>query len=155
MSGATVKRRTVIRWGFSAIELMIVVTIIGLMAVAAMPRISRVVGEQRIRKLQDAVAGDVERAFALANREHKPVTLTYNTSTFTMAITDRASGTVLYSNYIGRFDDMSTTAVTFSPTAGITIFPMGLATSRVDITLTNATFTRTVSATRAGLVVKS
>jgi hypothetical protein len=114
-----------------------------------------VVAEQRIRKLQDAVGTDIERGFALAMREHKPVTITYNTSTFVLAITDRASGTVLYQNYIGRFDDMSTTAVTFSPAAGITIFPPGLANSALTITLTNVSFTRTITATRAGLVTKS
>ena len=155
MNAATALTKTTERRGFSAIELMIVVTIIGLMAVAAMPRISRVVAEQRIRKLQEVVATDIERAFALANREHKPVTVTYNTGTFVLAITDRASGTVLFTDYIGRFDDLSTTAVSFSPSGGITIFPMGLATGALTVTLTNATFTRTITATRAGQVTRS
>jgi prepilin-type N-terminal cleavage/methylation domain-containing protein len=153
-AGAT-RTRVRARRGFSAIELIIVVVIIGLMAAASMPRISRVVAEQRIRKLQDAVATDIERGFALAMREHKPVTITYNTSTSVLAITDRASGTVLHSNYVGRFDDMSTTAVTFSPAAGITIFPPGLANNSLTITLTNVSFTRTITATRAGLVRKT
>lgn len=155
MNAATAWTKTTRRRGFSAIELMIVVTIIGLMAVAAMPRISRVVAEQRIRKLQEVVATDIERAFALANRQHKPVTVTYNTVTFVLAITDRASGTVLFTDYIGRFDDLSTTAVSFSPSGGITIFPMGLATGALTVTLTNATFTRTITATRAGQVTRS
>lgn len=143
------------RRGFSAIELIIVMVIIGLMAAASMPRISRVVAEQRIRKLQDAVATDLERGWAYARREHKPIRITYNTSTYVLAITDRASGTVLYQNYIGRFDDMSTTAVTFSPSGGITIFPPGLSDAAVTITLTNVSFTRTINATRAGLVTKT
>lgn len=155
MNAATALMRTTRRRGFSAIELMIVVTVIGLMAIVSMPRISRVVAEQRIRKLQEIVATDIERGFALANRTHKPVTITYNTGTFVLAITDRASGTVLFQDYIGRFDDLSTTAVSFSPSGGITIFPMGLATGALTVTLTNATYTRTITATRAGQVTRS
>lgn len=143
------------RGGFTAIELMIVVTIIGIMAVAIMPRISRVVAEQRIRKLQEVVATDLERAFALANREHKPITVTYSTTTFTITIADRASGTALFTDYIGRFDDMSTTSVTVTPSGGITIFPMGLASGSMTVSLVNATYTRTVTISRAGQVTKS
>ena len=150
MRRATSVRRS----GFSAIELIIVVVIIGLMAAAAMPRISRVVAEQRIRELQQVVAMDLEVAFALAQREHKPVSITFNTSTMVMSVTDRA-GTVLKTRYLGREKELSTTGVTFTPTAGITIFPIGLASAALTITVTNGTYTRTVAATRAGQVTKS
>ena len=143
------------RDGFTAIEMIIVVVIIGLMAAAVMPRISRVVAEERIRKLQAVVASDVELAFALAQREHKPITLTYNTSTNVLSITDRVSSTVLKTRYLGQNATFSTTAVTFAPSAGITIFPMGLATAALTVTVTNGNYTRTVTATRAGQVTKS
>ena len=143
------------RAGYTAIEMLIVVSIIGIMVASVMPRISRVVAEERIRKLQQAVVTDIERAFALANREHKPITVTYSTTTYVISVTDRTSGTVLFNDYIGRFDEMSTTAITFVPSGGITIFPMGLATGSLTITVTNGTYTRTVSATRAGQVTKS
>lgn len=143
------------RGGFTAIEMIIVVVIIGIMAAASMPRISRIVGEERIRKLQGAVASDLEVAFALAQREHKPITITYSTSTQVLSITDRISGTVLKTHYLGQNASFSTTAVTFTPTAGVTIFPMGLATAALTVTVTNGNFTRTVTATRAGQVTKS
>ena len=143
------------RGGFTAIEMILVMVIIGIMAAASMPRISRIVGEERIRKLQGAVASDLEVAFALAQREHKPITITYSTSTKVLAITDRISGTVLKTHYLGQNTTFSTTAVTFSPTGGITIFPMGLASGALTVTVTNGTFTRTVTATRAGQVTKS
>lgn len=143
------------RAGFTAIEMLIVVVIIGLMATAVMPRISRVVAEQRIRAVQSAVAGDLELAFALAMREHKPVTITYNATTKVLALTDRASSTVLKTRYLGQDQSASVTGVTFSPTAGITIFPPGLATAALTVTVSNGTFTRTIAVTRAGLVTKS
>ena len=154
MTQLTARRRTP-RGGFTAIEMLIVVVIIGIMAASVMPRISRIVAEERIRKLQAAVATDFELAFALANRERKPVTVTYNTTTKVLAITDRATSTVLKTRYLGQNQSFSTTGVTFSPTNGITIFPAGLATAAVTVTVTNGNFTRTVSVTRAGLVTKS
>lgn len=154
MIALSLRRRTA-RGGFTAIEMLLVMAIIGVMAAAVMPRISRMVAESRIRSLQGAVAVDLELAFALANREHKPVTVTYSTSTQVLSITDRATGTVLKTRYLGQSQSLSTTAVTFSPTGGITIFPAGLATAAVTVTVTNGTYTRTVSVTRAGQVTKS
>ncbi|MBW7935036.1 MAG: GspH/FimT family pseudopilin, partial [Gemmatimonadaceae bacterium] len=140
---------------FTAIELLLVVVVIGVMAAAVMPRISRIVAEERIRKLQGAVAADLELAFALANREHKPVTVTYNTSTKVLSLTDRATSTALKTRYLGQSGSFSPTAVTFSPSGGITIFPMGLATAALTVTVTNGNYTRTITVTRAGLVTKS
>ena len=147
-------RRT-LRGGFTAIEMLIVVAVIGIMAAAVMPRISRIVAEERVRKLQGAVAVDLELAFALANRERKPVTVTYNASTRTLNITDRASGTVLKSRYLGQSQTFSTTGVAFTPSGGITIFPAGLATAACTVTVANGGFRRRVAVTRAGLVTKS
>ena len=154
MTGSLLHRRAR-RGGFTAIEMLIVVVIIGVMAASSMPRISRIVGDERIRRLQAAVASDVELAFALAQREHKPVTITYNTSSKVLSITDRVSSTVLKTRYLGQSATFSTTAVTFAPSGGITIFPMGLATAALTVTVTNGNFTRTVTATRAGQVSKS
>lgn len=150
----TARRAGVRAKGFTAIELMIVVVIIGLMAAAAMPRISRIVAESRIRQLQQVIATDVELAFALAQREHKPVAITYNTGTYVMSITDR-SGTVLKTRYIGQNVELSTSGVTFSPSAGVTIFPEGLSSAALRISVTNGTYTRYIDATRAGVVTRS
>lgn len=148
-------RRCSVRAGFTAIEMMIVMAIVGVMVAAVMPRISRIVAEERIRKLQAVIGADIELAFALANRERKPITLTYSTSTQVLSITERATGTVLKTRYLGQSGTFSATAVTFSPSAGITIFPAGLATAAVTVTVSNGDYTRTIAATRAGLVTKS
>src|SRR5512140_3475331 len=152
---ALIPHRCSPRRGFTAIEMVIAMVIIGMMAASVMPRISRVVAESRIRALQGAVAAEIELAFALANREHKPITITYSTSTNVMSITDRVSNTVIKTQYLGQAQYESATAATFSPSGGITIFPQGLATAALTITLTNGTYTRTVTATRAGQVTKS
>ena len=141
--------------GFTTIEMIIVAVIIGLMAAAVMPRISRIVAEERIRKLQGTVATDFEVAFALANRERKPVKVTYSTSTQVLTITDQVSNAVLKNRYLGRNQDFSTTGVSFSPSEGITIFPGGLSSASVTVILSNGGYSRTVLVTRAGMVTKS
>ena len=148
-------RRRSGRGGFTAIEMVIAMVIIGLMAAAVMPRISRVVAESRIRALQGAIASEVELAFALANRTHQPVTVTYNTTTKVMSITDRVTNAVIKTQYLGQAQYESSTAATFSPSGGITIFPQGLATAALTITVSNGAYTRTITATRAGQVTKS
>ncbi|MBM3907568.1 MAG: prepilin-type N-terminal cleavage/methylation domain-containing protein [Gemmatimonadetes bacterium] len=148
-------RRRCARDGFTAIEMLIVVVVIGVMAATVMPRISRIVAEERVRKLQGAVATDLELAFALASRQRKPVTVTYNIGTKTLNITNVANGTVLKSRYLGQSQTFSTTAVTFTPSAGITVFPAGLATAACTVTVSNGSFTRRIAVTRAGLVTKS
>jgi MSHA pilin protein MshA len=153
MTQSTSRRFT--RAGFTAIEMLIVVVIVGVLAASVMPRISRIVAEERVRKLQGAVATDLELAFSLAARQRKPVTVTYNTSTQTLNISDRATGTVLKSRYLGQSQTFSTTGVAFTPSAGITIFPAGLATAACTVTVANGGFRRRVAVTRAGLVTKS
>ncbi len=145
------------RGGFTAIEMILVMVIIGLMAAASMPRISRIVGEERIRKLQGAVASDLEVAFALAQREHKPIAITYSGDVLSITDVVPTSGTLIVrkTRYLGQNTTFSTTAVTFSPAGGITIYPMGLATAALTVTVTNGNFTRTVRVTRAGQVTKS
>jgi prepilin-type N-terminal cleavage/methylation domain-containing protein len=145
----------VVRGGFTAIEMLIVVVVIGVMAAAVMPRISRIVAEERVRKLQGAVATDLELAFAMASRQRKPVTVTYNASARTLDITDVATGTVLKSRYLGQSQSFSTTGAAFRPSGGITIFPAGLATAACTVVVANGDFRRRVAATRAGLVTKS
>lgn len=141
--------------GFTAIEMMIVVTLIGIAAATIMPRISRIVAESRIRTLQQSVGSDLEQAFALAVREHKPVVVSYSPSTQMLSVTDRASGTILKSRYLGQVGDASSTATTVTPATGMTIFPAGLSSSPLTVTVSNGTYTRTVLVTRVGQVRKS
>jgi type II secretory pathway pseudopilin PulG len=136
------------------VELLMVVVIIGLVAGFSMPRIGQVVARDRVRRAQFAVGSYVELAFQYAARVRKPMTITLNSGTKIFAITNRADGT-LYRQY-----DLSQTGVwgltnaTISPSAGITIFPTGLSSAALTITLTNNSYSKTVTSTIAGQVTK-
>lgn len=142
------------RAGFTLIEMMIVVLIIGVMAKVSVPRIGMTVARSRISGLEIVVASQIERAFALATRTRRPVTVTYDSSTAYLITADRASSTQLQTRYLGRSAELSVTSVTLSPTRGITIFPSGLADSALTVTIGNNGFTRYIRSTVSGLIVR-
>ena len=95
---------------------------------------------------------DVESAFALAARTRRPVTISYNSATRQLVTRDRALGTTLSARYLGQTADLSVTNVTLSPSDGITIFPTGIASSELQVTIANGGFSRRVTSTIGGQV---
>ncbi|MDA1080879.1 MAG: prepilin-type N-terminal cleavage/methylation domain-containing protein [Gemmatimonadetes bacterium] len=141
--------------GFTAIEIVIVLVIVGLVASFAMPRISTTVARDRVGRAQFVVGSQIELAFQYAARTRKPVTVTLNSSTRVLTIADRASGTPFKTLNLSQSGPYALTGATISPSAGVTIFPTGISTGAVTITLSNNAYSRTVGATIAGQVTKS
>jgi len=155
MAACTGRRRGGRRGGFTAIEILIVVVIVGLVASFAVPSIATTVARDRVRRAQFVVAAQVELAFQYAARTRKPVTITLDASSGAFTIADRSSGTVYKAMNLSRTGAWALTAATISPSAGVTIFPTGIASAALTITLSNNAYSKTVSATIAGQVTKS
>lgn len=155
MTARTARRIGGRRSAFSAIEIIIVLVIIGLVASFAMPSIATTVARDRVRRAQYVVAAQVELAFQYAARTRKPVTITLNSSTGAFTIADRSTGTAYKSMNLSRTGEWALTDATISPSGGITIFPTGISSSAITITLSNNAYSRTITATIAGQVTKS
>ena len=138
------------RDGFTAVELMIVVVLIGALAAFGFPRVAREIRRSRVNQAASVVAADVEVAFTLAGRQRKPVTLSYVSSSKELQIADRATGTIVRRRPLGSASEWNVGAVT---TTGLplTIFPSGVASGSFTIDLTSGSFTRRVTSTRVGL----
>jgi hypothetical protein len=134
--------------------MMMVVVIIGMMAIISVPRIGTTVARSRISALEVVVVSDLERAFALATRTRRPITVTYDSSTKQLLTKDRAAGTTLSARYLGKIAELSVTSVTLAPSKGITIFPTGLADTTLSVTIANGSFSRLVRSTIAGQIVR-
>ena len=142
------------RSGFTIIEMLAVIVIIGLLVAISMGRISETITRQRLNRAAVALSGDLEAAFSLAQRARKPVTISFNTSTMQLSVADAVSGTVYRNTSLANFD-LNASNVTLSRTS-LNVYPAGLAADSLSITLSatigSTTYSQRVRMTRGGLV---
>jgi prepilin-type N-terminal cleavage/methylation domain-containing protein len=144
-------RQDHLRAGFSVLELVIVIVIMGLMAAAAVPAFSRSLKASRTARAAGVIQADIELAYSYAARQRKPVRIAYNSSTLTYTVTDRAAGTTLITRTLGSGSEWTLDAVTWSATP-IDVYPGGFSSGTLSITITGGTASTTITMTRAGLV---
>jgi type II secretion system protein H len=139
------------RAGFSVLELVIVIVIMGLMAAAAVPAFSRSLKASRTARAAGVIQADIELAYSYAARQRKPVRLAYNSSTKTYTVIDRSSSTTLVTRELGATSEWTLDTVTWSATP-VDVFPGGFASGTLTITIGGGTASTTITMTRAGLV---
>ena len=142
------------RRGFTTIELLIVIVIAGVTAIAALPMIGRTVANERARRGSTEVSNFLEYAFAVAARIDKPVGLTFTSSTGLLTLTDRVTSNTLRQMALQQNSNYQFQSVTFTPNGGVTIFPSGMSSSAITITVSGMTgaLTRTITASQAGQI---
>ncbi len=142
------------RGGYTVIELLIVVTIVGILVALGLPRFGATIARDRARRAQLVVASDMERAFLYAQRVRRPVVIDFVTSGQRYRVVDRVNNTVLFRRTAQQMAEYQLSSVSF-PSSNITVFPTGLSTGSFTITLTTRGATRTIQVTRTGQVIKS
>jgi len=142
------------RWtGFTTIEMLIVIVIIGLAAAVALPRIGPVVANERARRGATEISNFLEYAFVVAARTDKPVVLSYNTSTGVAKLADRATGNVIRQIALKAGSEWQYQRVTVLPGTAVMVFPNGMSSAAITISVgMNSGVTRTITASRAGQV---
>ena len=118
--------------GFTLIEVLIVVTILGILVAISGSSIGRQVARDRVIRASTVVEGMLVEATQLAVRRRVPMSITAQGST--LQIRDRATGTVVKSRGFGAGSDLNAT-LTLSPATGVTIFPNGRANAALTVTL--------------------
>jgi type II secretion system protein H len=139
------------RQGFSLVEMLIVIVILGIMAAVATPAISKVIRVQRVNKAAAIVAADLQNVFAMAGRQRAPVHLASNSTAKTYTFSDRKTGTVLQTRSLGSTSEYQLGTLVFSP-ATVDMFPNGISSAPLTVTVGTGTYTRTVTASTAGFV---
>lgn len=137
------------RTGFTLIEVLIVITIVGILLGTALPRVGTSVRLDRVNRAAMVAQGMLDEAGQLAARRRTPVTVTVASGW--LRINDRASGTAIKQRNFGSGQDMGA-ALAISPSAGITVFPNGRGTAALRLTLSTTGKTVTVSRTATGIV---
>jgi hypothetical protein len=111
-----------------------------------------IMNQQRLVRAASVIRTNVEAAFAIAARNRKPVRMTWDATNMQFDITDRA-GTTVFRRANLRQDPygLPANSVTFS-SSPVEIYPNGLASSALTITISANNASRTISVTRAGMV---
>lgn len=140
-------RRT--RLGFTLIEVLIVITIVGILLGVAIPRVGTSVRRDRVNRAAMVAQGMLDEASLFAARRRAPVIVALS-GTF-LRITDRASGSVLRQRSFGAGEDLNAN-LAITPSGGVTIFPNGRASAALALTLSGSGESVVVSRTTTGIL---
>lgn len=137
--------------GFTLIEMLIVVVVFGIMTMASFPTISRITTHSRVNQAVALVGHDFSVAVSNAARERKPIRIARGVDKKSIVVSDRVSGTVLWTRSFGPSDAMSLDSVVFSTTP-VDILPNGFTSSTVAVRLWAGGYSRQLVMSRAGWV---
>lgn len=151
--GAVRHKRSVSRRrsGFSMLEMLIVMIIMGVLVKIGVQKIERVMRHERVNRAAQVLVQDLQNGFAIAGRQRAPVRLTFTPSTKTYVFTDRATGTVLQTRVMSNGADYSLTLMETDATT-VDILPNGIGSTAFTVKLWNGDYKREVKASTAGFV---
>jgi prepilin-type N-terminal cleavage/methylation domain-containing protein len=138
-------------FGFTVIELLIVIVIFSVLTSITWPTASRIISHDRVNQAASAVAHALTVAVSSAASARKPMRLAPGADKQSFAISDRASGTVLQTQSFGRDTEFGLDSLSFSVTP-VDVFPSGFASSALTITAWARGYSRQVTMSRAGWV---
>jgi prepilin-type N-terminal cleavage/methylation domain-containing protein len=152
----THSKRLRARSGFSIIEMLVVVILIGIVMSVAGVKMTNIRTQQRVVRAASTIQTEMEKAFAVAGRTRAPTLISFSTSptAIYLRVTDRAA-TTEYGRVDFRQLGFSNGNITASA-ASVTVFPQGLAESALTVTISvtanGATYKRVVTMSRAGMI---
>lgn len=150
-AAATVGVPTPRRCGFTLIEVLIAVAIIGIMAAVAAPHIGSMTEQQRVNRTALMVASDIRAAFTSAARGRVPVHVAFTFANRSYTITNRVTGDTIIQRDLST-GDLNVTGLSGS-NATLDVFPSGIASSTDTITIGSATqYHKRVAVSRVGAV---
>lgn len=140
-----------LRAGFSLIEMLVTVSMIGIVVGMAAPNVSKDISHSRVNGAAQVVAADLEQALSIAGRQRRPVRVVIDGGLKEIRFLDRASGQVISRRALGDISEYKLYSVAGSP-ATVDLLPQGVATASTIVTLSAAGYSRNITMTRGGYV---
>jgi len=137
--------------GYSLLELLIVVSLLGLATAMAFPTISRITTHSRVNQAAAVVSQDLSLALSAAARERKPMRVALGADRQSITVSDRVSGNVLSTRALGQGDVYRLDSVSFS-VSPVDLFPSGFTSSALTVSLWAGGYSRRVTMSRAGWI---
>lgn len=139
------------RAGFSLIEMMVTVSMLGIMVGMVAPNVSKDISHSRVNSAARVVAADLEQALSMAGRQRRPVRVVIDGSRKEVRLMDRVSGNLISRRALGDVSEYKLYSVAGSPVT-VDLLPHGVATASTIVTLSAGGYSRTVTMTRGGHV---
>jgi prepilin-type N-terminal cleavage/methylation domain-containing protein len=146
------------RVGFTLIEMLIVTSILGVIALLSTGQISTYVRERSVSAAAATVRSDLQQAFTIAARNRRPVRVSFATADTALTITSRDRKITFVRRGFGggsgfRLEpsDIAFCARSCSD-ASVDVFPNGWASDSLSITISKGSYSRGVRMSRSGLV---
>jgi type II secretion system protein H len=140
------------RHGFSMMEMLVVIVILGVLSAMVGPAMSRIVRHNRVNRSATLIAADLQNAFAVAARQREPVRIQADANSRSYQFVDRKTGAVLrIRTFYGDTSEYRLTRLTFTPST-IDVFPSGVSSAALVVDLANGDYTRQVTASTAGFI---
>jgi prepilin-type N-terminal cleavage/methylation domain-containing protein len=146
------------RKGFTLVEMLIVTSLLGVIALMSMGQISNYVRERSVSSAAAIVRSDLQEAFAIAARNRRPVRLSFGTADTALRITNRENTLTFVRSGLGAGAGLmlSPSDVAFCTStcssATVDVFPNGWASDTLTVTIRKGPYTRGVHMSRSGLV---
>lgn len=140
-----------LRAGFSLIEMLVTVSMLGIMIGMAAPAVSADISHARVNRAAQVVAADLEQALSMAGRQRRPVRVVIDGSAKEIQLIDRVSGQLISRRVLGDLSEYKLYSVAGSPST-VDLLPQGVATASTIVTLSAGGYSRTVTMTRGGHV---
>jgi prepilin-type N-terminal cleavage/methylation domain-containing protein len=143
------------RRGFTMLELMLTMTMIGLVSLMAFGRVGSMMTQWRVGRAAQAYGEELQSAFAIVGRDRRPVriTLSKTATEVELQLTNRAGDTIYRRRSLGRSSAYKLDPINFTPSSNtILVFPPGLAADTLSITILRDGKLRRVRMLRGGLV---
>jgi prepilin-type N-terminal cleavage/methylation domain-containing protein len=104
-----------LRAGFSLIEMMVTVSMLGIMAGMVAPKVSKDISHSRVNSAARVVAVDLEQALSLAGRQRRPVRLVIDGSAKQIQLVDRVSGQLISRRAFGATTEYKLYSISARP----------------------------------------
>jgi prepilin-type N-terminal cleavage/methylation domain-containing protein len=145
-------RHTPQRSGFTLLELMVVVMIMGVVGAMSAGRFHALIVQQRVTRAASAISNDLEAAFSAAGRNRRPVLIAWDSASKQLEVTDRAASKRYRHTGLGREPYGFTPGAVSVSRNPVEVYPTGLANDTLVITLSVENVTKRVRMSRAGMI---
>ena len=139
--------------GYSFIELITVIVVLGIMLAIAVISIAPAIQQARVRNAASVIAGDLQYAQLQAVRYRRPMAVVVNNTTKQIIVRDRDNppGTIWRTRSLGQDSDFDLDSLSVSPTS-VEVFPNGIVRQQTTFSVALDTYSRTVVWSRAGQI---